>query len=54
MFRKFLNSMAGSTAIEYAIIAGLVSIAIVVGVTNVGSSTGDIYENVSEEITTAG
>ena len=46
--------MAGSTAIEYAIIAGLISIVIVAGVSNVGSSTGDIYENVSEEITSSG
>ncbi|MEM9277616.1 MAG: Flp family type IVb pilin [Pseudomonadota bacterium] len=54
MLRIFWKSFSGSSAIEYAIIAGLISIAIVGGVTSVGSNTGDIYETVDEQITNAG
>jgi pilus assembly protein Flp/PilA len=36
--RKFLADDHGATAIEYAMIAGLISIVIVVGVTSIGGT----------------
>ncbi|MEM7213940.1 MAG: Flp family type IVb pilin [Pseudomonadota bacterium] len=54
MLKRFFNSTGGSTAIEYAIIAGIVSAAIVVGVSDVGSSAGKIYNKVDEQVSTPG
>lgn len=51
MFRRFLKNIDGATAFEYAMIAGLVSVAIVAGVTAVGSDTAAIYTTVDEQIT---
>lgn len=39
MLKKFLQNRSGATAIEYALIASLISMAIVVGVTAVGTNT---------------
>jgi len=50
MFRKFLKCSSGSTSFEYAIIASLVSVAIVAGVSNAGSSTEQLFLNVDEKI----
>ncbi len=50
MFSKFYRATNGSSAIEYAIVAGLVSIAIVVGVTNLGTQTGQMYEDVDQQV----
>ncbi|MEM8541834.1 MAG: Flp family type IVb pilin [Pseudomonadota bacterium] len=54
MIGRFFASLSGTSAIEYSIIAGLISIAIVAGVSNVGSNTGDIYDTVNTEISGAG
>jgi pilus assembly protein Flp/PilA len=39
----FLRDESGATAIEYAIIAGGISIVIVIAVTGIGSSLNDRY-----------
>lgn len=39
LVKKFLKDTNGATAIEYALIAGLISIAIVGGATAIGSSS---------------
>ena len=49
-FKKFLSNCSGSTALEYALIGSLISVAIVVGVTNVGSSLNGTYGNLETEI----
>jgi pilus assembly protein Flp/PilA len=36
--RLFLNDRVGATAIEYALIASLISVTILVGVTSIGST----------------
>jgi pilus assembly protein Flp/PilA len=41
--RRFVRQDCGATAIEYALIAGGVSIAIVVAVTQVGSTLNTVY-----------
>jgi len=53
MIMKFLKSVSGSSAIEYAIIAGMISIVILVGVTNVGSETNDMWDDVDQEFSDA-
>nr|WP_321439835.1 Flp family type IVb pilin [uncultured Hyphomonas sp.] len=40
LFTHFLGSEDGATAVEYALIAGIICLAIVGGVTAVGTSTG--------------
>lgn len=44
---RFACNEEGTTAIEYSLIASLVSIFIVVGVTEVGISVGDLYGKVA-------
>ncbi len=43
--RRFLNDAAGATAIEYCLIAGFISIAIVIGVTAIGTRLASNYFN---------
>ena len=43
---NFLRNESGATAIEYAIIAGMLSIAIVAAVTAVGSSVNNAFTSV--------
>ncbi|VWD19185.1 pilus assembly protein [Burkholderia lata] len=42
---RFLREEDGVTAIEYGLIAGLIAVAIVAGVTNIGSSLGNMFTN---------
>ncbi|MBN3783773.1 MULTISPECIES: Flp family type IVb pilin [Burkholderia] len=42
---RFLREENGVTAIEYGLIAGLIAVAIVAGVTNIGSSLGNMFTN---------
>jgi pilus assembly protein Flp/PilA len=44
---RLLRNDSGATAIEYALIAGFVSIAIVVGATAVGTSLGTSFTAVA-------
>ena len=44
--KAFAANNCGATAIEYALIAGLVSIIIVAGVTNVGSQVNTLFTRV--------
>lgn len=41
-FKRFINDQSGATAIEYGLIAGLIALGIVTGVTAVGSSINTI------------
>ena len=43
---RFLKNDSGATAIEYAIIAGMLSIAIVTAVSGVGSSVNSMFTSV--------
>lgn len=44
----FLADDGGATAIEYALIAGLIAIAIVGGAASVGSSANDAYQKAAD------
>jgi|APMI01.1.fsa_nt_gi pilus assembly protein Flp/PilA len=43
LIREFCTDKSAATAIEYAIIAGMISIAIVAGVTSLGTELRDKY-----------
>ena len=50
ILRKFYRNNNGATSIEYALIGVLVSVGIIVGVTNVGSSINGTYGTLETEI----
>ncbi len=47
IFSHFVSDENGATAIEYAMIAGLVSIVIVAGVTQIGSTLSGFFQNLA-------
>jgi pilus assembly protein Flp/PilA len=47
LFKTFLNNEGGATAIEYALIAGSISIVIVVAATTIGTNLNLTFTNVS-------
>ena len=49
--KRFLRDEAGATAIEYALIAAIVSIVIVGGATMIGTSLRGSYDQVSSGFT---
>ena len=46
MWKKFLKNENGTVAIEYALIATLVGLVIIAGITGVGTSTTENYKNI--------
>ncbi|SDT88892.1 Flp family type IVb pilin [Stappia sp. ES.058] len=53
LFARFANDESGATAIEYGLIAGLISIGIVTAVTTAGTSISAIFTTVSTKLTAA-
>ena len=51
--RKLLTNKSGATAIEYGLIAALVSVAAVVALQNLGSSMNAMFGAVATELDTA-
>lgn len=51
--RKFLRDESGATAIEYGLIAALISIVVITGALAVGGSLGDLYTTISTKVTGA-
>lgn len=49
----FFHNESGATSIEYGLIAMLVSVGIIVGVTNVGTATNTMFEEIKTTVTTA-
>ena len=50
MIKRFLKSESGATAIEYSLIASLIAIAMLLGLTLVGNKTGGSYNNVANKV----
>ena len=44
MFRKFLTDELGSTAIEYGLIAALIAVGIIAGMSTTGTSVNNLYD----------
>ncbi len=51
---RFLNEETAVTAIEYALIAALLSIALIAGAILLGANLSDLYDRVAACITTTG
>ena len=47
---KFMSDESGATAIEYGLIAALIAVAIIGGVTALGTSANDTFNAVADEI----
>jgi len=50
MFGKLWNDRRGATAIEYALIASLISVAAIAGYNNLGGKVGSGFSNVDQTL----
>ncbi|MEX0697698.1 MAG: Flp family type IVb pilin [Dongiaceae bacterium] len=53
VFRRFANDESGATAIEYGLIAALVSVVIIGALTALGNALDGIFNEVATELNTA-
>ncbi|MGE7369731.1 Flp family type IVb pilin [Neorhizobium sp. NPDC001467] len=53
LIRAFLCDESGATAIEYALIGGLISIAVISGASALGNGVGNLFGYVTNEYTNA-
>lgn len=51
LFSSFFNDASGATAIEYGLIAGLISVVIITAVTKVGTSVSKKFNAVATSLT---
>ena len=49
-FVSFFKDESGATAIEYGLIAALISIAIVLGATSAGTTLNGLFQNVASNL----
>ena len=54
MLSQFANDESGATAIEYGLIAALVSVAAITALKGVGSRLVDVFEKVSGDLNVSG
>ena len=52
LFSRFIKDESGATAIEYGLIAALISVAIIGGATTVGTRLSTIFTNISNRLPT--
>jgi len=50
LIARFLSDDRGATAIEYALIGGLISIAIILGAGTLGTKLGSMYEALASKV----
>ncbi|HWT56942.1 MAG TPA: Flp family type IVb pilin [Rhizobium sp.] len=50
LFSRFLKDESGATAIEYGLIAALISVALITGATALGGKIGDTFNNLSDRM----
>lgn len=53
IFARFVKEESGATAIEYGLIAALISVALIAGATTLGSNLNTIFTNISTKMSTA-
>jgi pilus assembly protein Flp/PilA len=46
----FISDESGATAIEYGLIAALIAVVIIAGLTTIGTKLSDTFNNVSNKI----
>ena len=52
IFARFMKDESGATAIEYGLIAALISVAIIAGASTVGTQLGALFTKIGGKITT--
>jgi len=50
IFRNFIKDESGATAIEYGLIAALIAVVIITGVTAVGTGLSTTFNNLSTSL----
>jgi pilus assembly protein Flp/PilA len=50
LFAKFINEESGATAIEYGLIAALISVALITGATALGNSLNTQFNTLSTKL----
>ncbi|MEO5897240.1 MAG: Flp family type IVb pilin [Vicinamibacterales bacterium] len=50
LFNRFVHEEAGQDLIEYALLAGLISLVCVVAITNAGTKVSKLFTNVTASI----
>lgn len=50
LFARFVKDESGATAIEYGLIAALISVALITGATTLGGALNDTFQAVSDEM----
>jgi pilus assembly protein Flp/PilA len=50
LMKKFLNNKSGATAIEYGLIAALIAVAVIGGVSQLGNSANSTFTTISTEM----
>jgi pilus assembly protein Flp/PilA len=53
IFARFAQDESGATAIEYGLIAALISVGIILAATTLGGSLGDLFNDISDTLDTA-
>ncbi len=54
LFKRFIRNSEGSTAIEYGLIAALISVGLIAGATAIGNSTITKLEQISDALDNSG
>jgi pilus assembly protein Flp/PilA len=52
LFARFAQDESGATAIEYGLIAALISVGIILAATALGGSLGNLFNGISEKLDT--
>ena len=50
LFTRFIEDESGATAIEYGLIAALISIGMIVGATAIGGKVSNNFNTIAEEM----
>ena len=53
LFARFVKDESGATAIEYGLIAALISVALITGATTLGGSLNNTFQDISTKMTAA-
>jgi pilus assembly protein Flp/PilA len=53
LFARFLKDESGATAIEYGLIAALISVALIAGASSLGNALNNTFQNLSGRMNNA-
>ena len=53
-FKKLIKSEEGATAVEYALIAALIAVAIIFAASTLGTEIANLFDRIASEIAGAG